>query len=1107
MFWPLTHVHASIGAASTIEHPRLSYSRERAGSRAGPSGPDPVGHGCHRLVCALFLARFASRYVDPAGSFAVSSQATTTNGGRNVMNKRWPAHHGGHQDEPGTPKLSWADEAERTALRAWERTEPRIDPSPNPEPAPAPTRRIGFIAVAIIVIAGLATASALFVLNRPSESVVADEAAYLFLSEAASKPVLEPRGVEGDGAFFPLDVQLARFAQQRGGAADGSGPTDEEIASGLFGGTADETCDQERLIAHLLANPAQGEEWARVQGIEFSELGSYIRSLEARVLAEPATVLNHGYDAERRSAYQIETTLEAGTAVLIDENGDVRARCYCGNPVTPRPANYRPPRCLHLAHLVFAAPGGARRDVMGRSIVVTGERAVSQTASWTEVMWPDGTKGWTPTDNIDLTTCGAGGSGSSYCARGGEVPVYASPGSDDQVGVLNAPVRTAMGNTSTAAKIQMAGGTDGRLVEQGRTLIHFPRADDATSTAGWVPVSDLSGQECDPVLVCAQPTGTAYHRNGVLAAVETRPRWLQFTGSFAEAPPTIGADSQPPRRAEVLGLFPAAGSPALIGTDAYEPLPDERCSDTAAPASTCFSSDAGMQVHASPDRSGAPVAHVFSAPLEPTGEVASSPGTEVMQAEIAGTGVTAWFPVDGIAPDGRSCRSLTRCATTTAPLASAPNGEAIAERLDQPTLVTMGDYSAMGSDGQQHWHLKTAAATGWAGAGRVNIDADAHRCGQKSIAEAGSTQCVDTITDARGHVRLAGAGIVQVLDRPSEDITVGAPGWLVRSDRFGIEGFAAVDALRPLTSCAGSPVTQVCAQVSSWRTGLPLGEVVHGDADGSPIEIGLEPVAFKAGASTYQLVQHPEAGTVWSNSVEAVGADACRAQASPEPSATPTPSPTPEPTPSPTPSPTPTPEPTATPAPIPTATPVPQPTAVPTATPTPAPTATPVPVCTADTDNDGICDDVDECVDADLDLHCDSYDNCLGNWNPGQGDIDGDGIGDECDGCVMLPGTDCTPTCPDLDRDGRCDDEIEPGPGPEPEPGFNIYSLIGLRKEQALDVAWSNGYQAWAYDERGNEAAGGAAVPGMMYLNLYVEYRPNEDRDVAGLYVTGVELR
>ncbi len=62
-----------------------------------------------------------------------------------------------------------------------------------------------------------------------------------------------------------------------------------------------------------------------------------------------------------------------------------------------------------------------------------------------------------------------------------------------------------------------------------------------------------------------------------------------------------------------------------------------------------------------------------------------------------------------------------------------------------------------------------------------------------------------------------------------------------------------------------------------------------------------------------------------------------------------------------------------------------------------------------DTDGDGIGDACDPCIDTDQDGICDNADNCVDVPNPGQMDSDADGIGDTCDPCT------------DTDRDGVCD--------------------------------------------------------------------------------------
>lgn len=84
--------------------------------------------------------------------------------------------------------------------------------------------------------------------------------------------------------------------------------------------------------------------------------------------------------------------------------------------------------------------------------------------------------------------------------------------------------------------------------------------------------------------------------------------------------------------------------------------------------------------------------------------------------------------------------------------------------------------------------------------------------------------------------------------------------------------------------------------------------------------------------------------------------------------------------------------------------------------------------CVSDIDNDGVCDNTDNCYliynplqeDNDSDGIGNACDNCPNNSNPTQSDVDADGIGDVCDNCSMFPNVDQA----DVDADGvgnKCD--------------------------------------------------------------------------------------
>ena len=127
------------------------------------------------------------------------------------------------------------------------------------------------------------------------------------------------------------------------------------MGSGPYGGTgSDFVCDRELLIRSLRARPDRLEEWARVLGItpEIGAVARYIRKLKPVTLTQDTRVTNHSFVDGRAVGYQ--AILQAGTAVLVDENGEPVARCRCGNPLLEPvyiktakclgcPPNYKPP--------------------------------------------------------------------------------------------------------------------------------------------------------------------------------------------------------------------------------------------------------------------------------------------------------------------------------------------------------------------------------------------------------------------------------------------------------------------------------------------------------------------------------------------------------------------------------------------------------------------------------------------------------------------------------------------------------------------------------------------------------------------------------------------
>lgn len=114
-----------------------------------------------------------------------------------------------------------------------------------------------------------------------------------------------------------------------GRAVDGDRP-------GLYGGSRDVgTCDVDQLVEFLTdpANADKAEAWAGVLGIDADEIGEVVAELTPLRLRFDTRVTNHGFDGDR--ATPLQSVLQAGTAVLVDDRGVPRVKCACGNPLLP----------------------------------------------------------------------------------------------------------------------------------------------------------------------------------------------------------------------------------------------------------------------------------------------------------------------------------------------------------------------------------------------------------------------------------------------------------------------------------------------------------------------------------------------------------------------------------------------------------------------------------------------------------------------------------------------------------------------------------------------------------------------------------------------------
>jgi hypothetical protein len=147
--------------------------------------------------------------------------------------------------------------------------------------------------------------------------------------------LLQPVGDSGPDPFTE-SVAVEEVALQT--SVTPTEETDDDIAvsgaqPGLYGGTQDNaSCDALSLVSFLEANPDKATAWADALDIEPVEIRDYVGRLTPLLLRTDTRVTNHGY--RDGIATPLQSVLQAGTAVMVDDYGIPRVRCSCGNPLT-----------------------------------------------------------------------------------------------------------------------------------------------------------------------------------------------------------------------------------------------------------------------------------------------------------------------------------------------------------------------------------------------------------------------------------------------------------------------------------------------------------------------------------------------------------------------------------------------------------------------------------------------------------------------------------------------------------------------------------------------------------------------------------------------------
>ena len=152
------------------------------------------------------------------------------------------------------------------------------------------------------------------------------------LDEAVAEAEAEAEG--GSGSVDPVVVAKAKVdavvaTAERAGLSVIAPAS--PLGAGLYGGSGVNACDVVGLKGFLAGDPVKAEAFARVQGIEVSEIGSFVDGLTAGFLLADTKVVNHGFKGGKEKP--VEAVLKAGNAVLVDDQGVPRVRCKCGNPL------------------------------------------------------------------------------------------------------------------------------------------------------------------------------------------------------------------------------------------------------------------------------------------------------------------------------------------------------------------------------------------------------------------------------------------------------------------------------------------------------------------------------------------------------------------------------------------------------------------------------------------------------------------------------------------------------------------------------------------------------------------------------------------------------
>jgi hypothetical protein len=199
-----------------------------------------------------------------------------------------------------------------------------MTPTPPPPPPRGHVRLYVVIASVVLVVLLVVAAVVAFAASSGDSGNSKKKEVFTEPISSSQNPFSPPVGQDGN----VTPVQQGGNTTQTGGQP------------GLYGGTMQQgTCNRTQLVTFLQQNPDKGAAWASTLGIPPDQIATYVQRLTPVLLRSDTRLTNHGFKNGKATSFQ--TVLQAGTAVLVDDKGDVVTKCYCGNPLTA-PLSYPP---------------------------------------------------------------------------------------------------------------------------------------------------------------------------------------------------------------------------------------------------------------------------------------------------------------------------------------------------------------------------------------------------------------------------------------------------------------------------------------------------------------------------------------------------------------------------------------------------------------------------------------------------------------------------------------------------------------------------------------------------------------------------------------------